>query len=205
MIIHNCEQGSTQWHDLRSGKPTSSNASNLVTSSGKPSDGLHDYALTLAAEKYAGKAVDVFGGNRYTARGKILEDESRTNYEMTYQVEVEQTGFITDNLMRYGFSPDGLINKDGGFETKCTMAKEHIRVLLYYRATGKTPTEYVAQPKMCLYISGREWWDLYFYHPDLPALCIRQYPDKNFFKVLKNQLSLVAIERDEILAKLKSM
>ena len=203
MIIHDCEQGTETWHKLRAGIPTASCASNLVTSTGKPSTSLADYALTLAAEKYAGKVVDGFGGNKYTERGKELEDAARTDYEMTNQIEVQQVGFITDNLMRYGCSPDGLVSSDGGFETKCKIAKEHIKALLYYRSTKKTPTEYVAQPQMCMFVTGRTYWDLHLYHPDLPSVTIRQYPDKEFFKILKKQISLVCVERDEILAKLK--
>jgi hypothetical protein len=205
MIIHDCEQGSDVWHSLRAGIPTASEFSNLVTSTGEPSKSLSDYALRLAANKYAGKVINGFAGNVYTERGKLLEDEANADYEMTHQVAVQKVGFITNDLMQYGCSPDGLVGDNGGVEYKCKIAKEHIKALLYYQKTGKTPTDYVAQPQGCLFITGREWWDLVFYHPDLPGLTIRQYPDKDFFKVLEKQLKLVEQERNEILNKLKEM
>lgn len=205
MIIHDCIQGTDKWHSLRSGIPTASEFSQLVTSSCKESISMKEYALTLAAEKYAGKVVDGFGGNKYTERGKELEDEARIDYEMINQVEVKEVGFITDNLIRYGCSPDSIIGDDGGLEIKCKIAKVHIGAIRYYKETGKTPNEYYAQPQGCMFITGRKWWDLRLYHPGLPGLTIRQYPDKEFYKVLRRQLKSIAFERDEIVKQLKLM
>ncbi|MFV9616130.1 MAG: hypothetical protein ACNYZG_09245, partial [Gammaproteobacteria bacterium] len=90
-------------------------------------------------------------------------------------------------------------------EFKCLIAKEHIKVLLQYEKYGTTPGEYVAQTQGELLVSGRKWNDLRFYHPDLPGLTIRQFPDRVFFKVLRSQLKAVIFERNVILEKLKSM
>lgn len=203
-IVHDVEQGSEAWHKIRCGIPTASEFSQLVTSTGKESSSMKEYTLVLAAEKYAGKVVDGFGGNKYTERGKELEAEACADYEMINQVNVEHVGFITDNLIRRGCSPDGLIGDDGGLEIKCKIAKDHIKALQYYHSTGKTPTEYIAQPQGCMFITGRKWWDLRFHHPDLPGLTIRQYPNKEFLKVLRKQLKSVLFERDEIVKQLKT-
>jgi len=204
MIIHDAIQGTPEWHALRAGIPTASEFSSLVTSTGEPSKSMKEYALVLAAEKYAGKVVDGFAGNKYTERGKTLEEEGCTNYEMLNQVETQVIGFVTNDLMQYGCSPDRFIGDDGGLEVKCKTAKEHIKSLLYYKKHGKTPTEYVAQPQGCMFITGRKWWDLHFYHPDLPTLTIRQYPDEVFLKTLKSQLKLIELERNEILEQLRN-
>jgi hypothetical protein len=62
MIIHDVVQGSPEWHALRAGIPTASEFSQLVTSTGEPSKSMKEYALVLAAEKYAGTVVDGFAG-----------------------------------------------------------------------------------------------------------------------------------------------
>ena len=205
MIIHNCEQGTDEWHSLRAGIPTSSEFSKLVTSQAKESKSIDDYSIVLAAEKYAGKMVDVFAGNKYTERGHLLEAEACADYEMENQVSIDHVGFITNKLMTYGGSPDGLINEDGSIEVKCKIAKEHIEVLLKYKETGEIPTEYFAQPQGIMMIAKRKWCDLVFYHPDLPCLTVRQYPDAEFLKVLEKQLKSVIVKRNIILEKLNDL
>lgn len=196
MIIHDVEQGTKEWHQLRAGIPTASEFSRVVTSLGKPSDGLEEYVNQLAAEKYAGKALDGFAGNKDTRRGKEFEEDANTDYEMDNQVEVQRVGFITNNLMQYGCSPDGLVDDDGITEYKCMLAKGHMKCLREYHATGKTPSIYIPQTQGVLFVTGRKWCDLHLYHPDLPSITIRQYPDKEFFKVLKKQLKALEIERN---------
>ena len=205
MIIHDCLQGTDEWHQLRAGIPTASEFSRLVTSSGAVSDGLKDYALELAGQKYAGKVIDGFKGNKYTERGHELEPQARLDYEMENQVETVQIGFVTNNLMQYGCSPDDLVGKQGSVEYKCKTGKEHIRALRYINRTGQPPTEYVAQPQGVMFVTGRKWCDLVFYHPDLPGKTIRIYPDKLFVKTLKAQLKKLEIEVNLIVEELNQM
>jgi len=204
MIIHDVEQGSEEWHNLRAGIPTASEFSKLVTSTGKESKSLGDYAMVLAAEKFAGKMVDGFAGNAYTERGKELEDEARADYEMTMQQPVVEVGIVTNDFMQYAASPDGMVGDNGMVEFKCKIAKEHIKTILYYEKHGKAPTDYIAQTQGQLFVCEREWVDLMFYHPDLPNLIIRQIPDPVFIATLKKQLKAVEAERNIILEKLKA-
>ena len=205
MIAHDCIQGSETWHSLRAGIPTASEFSKLVTSAGAVSKQINDYALVLAAEKYAGKMVDGFGGNKFTERGKELESFARSDYEMSNQVYVEEVGFCTNNLMQYGASPDGFVNKDGSVEFKCKIAKEHLKALFRYKDTGTIPTEYFAQTQGVMLVTGRKYCDLVFFHPDLPGLTVRQYPDKEFLKVLRRQLKAVEVQRNIYLEKLRKI
>ena len=79
MIIYDdIVQGTEEWAKLRCGKPTASNFSMLITSTGLPSKSMQNYAITLAAEKYAGKSVDAFAGNGYTDRGTLLEPDAKS-------------------------------------------------------------------------------------------------------------------------------
>lgn len=205
MIEHNIEQGTPEWHALRAGIPTASEFRNLVTSQCLPSKSIDDYALVLAAEKYANKPVDGFGGNRYTDRGKELEPLARADYEMKMQVVTTRVGFCTDNMKQYGCSPDDFIGDEGASEYKCKIAKEHLKALLHFHEYGEIPPEYFAQPQGVMFITKRKWCDLVFYHPDLPGLIVRQYPDKDFFRELRKQLKIIAAKRDVIYNRLKAI
>lgn len=200
MIAHEVEQGSPEWHALRAGKPTASEFGKLVTPKGAASTSLPDYAATLAAEAYAGEPVDAWEGNRHTERGKELEAEAIALYELSRGVDVERIGFVTDDKGLYGCSPDGLVGKDGMVETKCLMAKNHVKAIIYYQKNGCCPTDYVQQVQGQMMICGRKWADLVFYHPILPLLVIRQHPDPIIIGRLAEQLTKVIAERDTILA-----
>lgn len=197
MIIHDCEQGSAEWHALRAGKPTSSEFSRLITSTGVESKGIDEYSIDLALELFNGEANMDFGGNKFTRRGKELEPEACADYEMENQVHAQHVGFVTDNLQRYGCSPDALIGKDSGLEIKCMSDKVHYKMLKKYDIDGQTPAEYVAQPQGCLFITKRKHWDLFLYHPKMRSITIRQYPDLLYFKTLRKQLRIIESKRNE--------
>jgi len=204
MIIHGMDQGSIDWTEIRRGIPTASEFKKLVTSTGAPSKSMREYAMVLAADLYADKALDRFEGNQYTERGILLESDAKTTYEFMRDMEVGTVGFVTDDAGLYGCSPDGLVDDNGLVEFKCQIAKKHVETLLYYRKHEKCPTDFVAQTQGQMYICEREWCDLVFYHPDLPMLIIRQTPDKKVVDTLKDQLAAVIIERDEILKTINS-
>lgn len=200
MKTHEVEQGTPEWHALRAGKPTASEFSKLVTSKGEPSKSMSDYAATLAAEAYAGEPVDAWEGNKHTDRGKELESEAMALYEFREGVDVERIGFVTDDKEEHGCSPDGLVGEDGMVEIKCLMAKNHVKAIIYYQKNGRCPTDYVQQAQGQMWICGREWVDVVFYHPVLPVLIIRQTPDAEIVAGLVEQLPKVMAERETVLA-----
>jgi len=199
MIVHDMSQGSDDWFQYRAGRPTASNFKMLVTSTGLASKSMKGYAMQLAADKYAGKALDGFSGNQYTDRGTELEPFARKYYEFEKDCDVVETGFITDDLNQYGASPDGLVDDNGLVEFKCQIAKKHIETLLYFDKHDKCPPDYVPQVQGQMHIIEREWCDLVFFHPDLPTLVIRQFPDAKVIDTLKSQLMAVIAERNLIL------
>lgn len=200
MIIHDVEQGTPEWLKLRAMKPTSSMFSSIITSKGLPSEGLKDYAYTLAAEKYVGGPLDDgWQGNKFTDRGHKLEPETRADYEMTNQVTVQPVGFITDDLMRWGTSTDGLVGDDGLIEVKNLIAKRMMKLLAFYRQNKKPPAEYLAQCQGELFVAERQWCDLIFYHPQFTPVIHRVEADLEFHAKLKAQLIAVIAERDRIL------
>lgn len=205
MIIHDVEQNSEEWFKLRAGIPTASKFSDLVTSTGGTSKSLEKYAYTLAAEKWSGGDVGDFEGNAWTERGHELEDDARKSYEFIKEVEAVKAGFITNNALTMGCSVDRLINGDGILEIKCLKATTHIETILYYKNHGKAPPKYFQQKQGQMMIAERKWCDLYFYHPKLPPLTIRQLPEISFQMKLTAAISAVTKRRDEILKTMEDL
>ena len=205
-INYDIQQGSDEWFAAKVGKPSASNASRLVTSTGQPSKSMIGYAQELGAEMFAGKSLNEWAGNAATEFGKNTEEEARLAYSMLADYEVIQCAFIEDGLQQCIISPDGLIsdpeNGDGLLEIKCK-PKHHLTTLLYYKKNGRIPPDYIAQTQFQLLISERAWCDLYYYSKELPCLCVRQYPDPKIFDALTQQLLAVIAERNLIYKQLK--
>ena len=200
MILHDVEQRSPEWDALRAGKPTASGFSNLVTSKGEPSKSLEPYALTLAAELYAGKPVDAWEGSWWMKRGAEIEGEALSFYAFMSDADTNSAGFVTDDAKEIGCSPDALVGGDGMVELKCLKAETHIKTILYYRKEGRCPTDYVQQTQGQMMICERGWCDLVFYHPDLPLLIVRQTPIKAIVDGLRAAIPGVLARRDEVCA-----
>lgn len=206
MKIFNVDQNSEDWDALRCGKPTASAFSKILTTKGDPSKSMGEYAAQLAADKYVGRALDGWGGNEWSERGHELEDSGRAWYENNHpEWTVTKVGFITDDQERIGCSPDSEVSFDGLLEIKCLKATRHIAVIQYYNKHGKAPTGYFMQPQGQMLVSGRNWVDLLFYHPDLPSLMIRQEPDYEIMGKLEVQIDVVIAERDSIILLLENM
>ena len=206
MFIHTCEQGTEEWYALRAGLPTASEFKKLVSGTGQLSKSLKEYAITLANEKHAGKPLEQWTGNQWTERGKEIEDNARERYQYLNDVEAEQIGFVTDRKVKpaYGCSPDSLVGDDGMLEIKCLKNENHTKALMYYRENEKLLPDYVSQTQGQMLVCERKWCDLMFFHPDLPSLTIRQYPDPEFVKKLKSQIRAVNVERDRVLKIIQS-
>lgn len=203
MIIHSVEQGTPEWLKLRLGIPTASNASKLVQSDGRPSKSMEPFAQKLSGDLFAGRDIDAWEGNKYTERGHEVEDSARLSYQMSGGV-VEQVGFITDDLTRYGCSPDGLVGEDGMLEIKC-LPKKHIAAILYIQRNNRPPTDYIAQCQFQLLVTGRAWCDLYYYHDDLPTKTCRIIRDEAYMLKLTTAINACITERDNTLKLLETM
>lgn len=202
MQIHSCEQRSAEWYALRAGIPTASEFSKLVTSDGTPSKTLTTYAMTLAAEKFAGCTMDAWEGNGWTERGRELEDEALRLYSFANDCNVTPIGFVTNDAHTAGCSPDGLVNGEGLIEIKCLKAENHVKAILYFQKNGRCQTDYVQQTQGQIWLCERKWCDLVFFHPQLPLLTIRQHPDPALQTALAAAVDAVHRERDIVLAAL---
>ena len=179
MKIHKTiEQGTEAWFNARAEKMTASNACAI----GNNGAGFKTYINNLMAETYS-SAIKESYTNEDMERGNELEALARTVYEMETGNEVEEVGFIELDEFT-GCSPDGLIGEDGGLEIKCVKDEKYFKVLL--EGIETVLSDYIWQIQMCLYVTGRKWWDLVLYNPNYKKsiLILKVYPDKKYIDKL---------------------
>jgi hypothetical protein len=145
VTYHGVFQGTPEWHDIRKGKITASNAKILLT-------------------KGANEAVNQdnnFKGNYYTSRGHTLESEAIELYEQIIQMRVAQVGFVTnDKYPNCGYSPDGIL-PDRIIEVKAFNESKHLA------SHNDIPFDVMAQIQFGLMISEMPVGVLVLYNPDI--------------------------------------
>lgn len=203
MIVHNHEQNSPEWFASRLAIPTASSASRLITSTGAASKSIDGYAEELAIELYTGAPANDWSGNQYTEFGHEMEAESAAWYSFERGVDLVETGFITDDLGRYGCSPDRLVGDDGTVELK-NLPKKHIAALLYWAKNKRPPTDKLAQCHMQMLVTDRAWCDLVYYSNTLPRLVCRIERDAKMDDALKEQITVCLQKRDDIVKTLET-
>jgi len=186
MIIHNVEQGTDEWKEVRAGKFTSSTFGKLFMS--PSTKGYNDLINQIVYERITGESPESFT-NQWMERGTELEPEAREAYELQTFNKVHQVGFVELNEW-VGGSPDGLVDEDGMIEIKCPKSS----TLIDYALSNKVPKDYEWQMQGNLYVTGRAWCDFWVYHPKLNPLFIKVGRDEKKIKELEAQLE-VAIEK----------
>lgn len=174
----NIEQNSEEWHELRRGKMTASNA----TAIGANGAGLVTYTKELVLDRL-GIITEPYI-NSDIERGNELEEEARQAYEFKTGVTTKKTGFITNSIYKnVGCSPDAIINEDGGLELKARNNLKHLSLIL-----GETKEIPFNQIQLTLLITERKWWDFASYNPNFskPLFITRILPDEKYFEKLKN-------------------
>ena len=200
-IINGIEQGSPEWLQLRLGVATASDFSKIITSTGKKSKTLKDYALELASESLLTEPESSYKSEAMQ-RGNDLEDEARKYYSFITDTKVDQVTFIKKDD-EIGYSPDGLIDDNGSIEIKCPQKKNHLK----YLVDNKLPAEYKSQVQGGLYISGRDYCDFISYHPlfkdDKKMMVVRVGRDEEYIKELSDLLKKTIDLKNEILTQLQ--
>lgn len=162
---------------------------------GEHSAAAHAYALRLAYERDTGLPFNEQRKEFFAMqRGHELEPAARSEHEMQRGVTVREVGLILTDDEKFGASVDGLIGADGGSEYKAPLSEERIiNVVL-----GGDISEYVDQCQGGMWITGRAWWHLCIYCPQL-AYCGRELTvfeikrDDDFID--RMELDLVAFDR----------
>ena len=199
-IIHDVEQYSDAYDQLRRGIPTASQFDKIITPGGKPSASWKKYAYHLIAERFLGRKVDSYT-SPYMERGLELESDSVEFYEMMRDVKAERVGFITTDDKLIGCSPDRLIGEDGLLECKVPAPATHVEYLL----SGEIDQKYKPQCQGQLFVSDRKWVDILSYHPEMPPVIIRVERDPVFIACLENLLWEFNSFLREVMTKIESL
>ncbi len=198
MIHHAVDGQSADWFKLRLGVATASEFKRVVTPTGKLSKQAVEYAYTLLAELKLGRPLDSVE-TQWMERGQELEDSAYSAYEFLRGVDTLPGGFITTDDGLIGCSPDRLVGDDGGLELKCTKPNTHMGYLLdpASMVQDKTP-----QVQGCMYVTGRKWWDLMAYHPELPEVIVRVDRDEEYITLLDATLRAFVDQVQQLKAEL---
>lgn len=169
MIYTGIDQGTPEWHQLRCGKVTASNASDVKAKSrdGK-TEGLtrKKYRTRIVVEWLTGKPASSSFKSEAMENGNEMEPIARAAYENHTQQFVDQITFAThDDIEHYGASPDGLVGTDGLVEIKCPMAHTHYD----YITENRVPPEYIDQMIAQCSVLKRKWVDFVSYNDNFPS------------------------------------
>lgn len=183
MISIDVRQGSAEWHTARLGIPTASHFSNIITpKTRKPSASAEKYMNELLAAWMTGIPADA-AESQYMTRGTELEASARSYYEFVRDVTVQRVGFCLLDDHSAGCSPDGLVGNEGGLEIKCPGASKHVENLI------EMTDDHFTQVQGCMFVTGRKWWDLLSYHPEMPAALVRIERDETYLAALAPALA----------------
>jgi len=184
MIIHNVEQLSDAWFDLKMGRVSGTSFNVLV--SGKSTSGYKGLVGKIASEIISGATDE--NEKSYTndlmERGLDLEDEAAEEFFDATGIAVTRIGFVTpDPESKYaewiGISPDRLIWSSkintwtAGLEIKCPLAKTHIA----YIEAGRLPNEYRHQVQGSMFVTGLDTWYFMSYYPNMKPFILKVEKD----------------------------
>lgn len=168
MIIHNVEQKSAEWFAVRAGKLTASQASKLITPTGKLSSQYKSEIGRIIAESRGWQEPEEDTVETYwMGKGITLEPEARKWFEVDQDIELEQCGFIESDDHLLGVSPDSFFRtvKDQiiPVEIKCPKPSTHIKWLL----EGGVPQEHLPQVHFAMVVTGAPWAVFMSYNPNM--------------------------------------
>jgi len=173
-IIHReFAQHSDEWHAIRAGKWSASNAGTIMSKIGERgglTKGLDDLVKTVAWGRVYGPSNEPRYQSAAMDRGNEMEAEARDWYAFASDALVEEVGFVEHaTIPHVGWSPDGLFDGDkSGLEVKCLLHKAWMEV----KRTGKVCSEYRWQVKWACWVGQLEALDFIAYHPQAGGIVI---------------------------------
>ena len=102
-------------------------------------------------------------------------------YETQFDCDTQPVGFVTTDDGMVGCSPDRLVGEVGLLELKCPAPQTQVAYLVDRAVDAK----YKPQTQGQLFVTGREWVDVFAYHPELPFVPVRTERDEVFIKCLE--------------------
>lgn len=197
-------QGSTEWLNLRSGIPTSSEFDRILTPKGNLSgkSTREKYRDELLAERIMGHPR-VEAMSRWMDRGSQMEAEAVAFYQFQREVETEKVGFITNDAGTIGCSPDRRvvpIESKRLLEIKCPSEGVHVAYLL---ADGGAYDAYRVQTQGQLWVAEADVNDLVSFHPEMPYALHAVERDDKFIALLKEAVEEFSADLEAKSAELK--
>lgn len=155
-------QGTQDWHVDRLGHVTASRFQDILP--GKKGGYLQErdkYMLQLATERIYQRPTES-ASSQSMQWGKDAEPFARAAYEIATGSIVLESDFVKHPTIPFcGCSPDGLIDDDGGYESKCP-ANSAIHIATW---RDGMPEAHKAQVQGCMLVTGRKYWDFISYDP----------------------------------------
>lgn len=148
--------------------------------------GAETYAHLLLAEIIEGTSLDKFPQTYWMERGAMMEEEAARLYEFETGYKVDRGGFITDDEMKAGCSPDRRIldksgNVIGALEIKCPAPWTHVENLL----KKEIDKQYNPQVQGQMAVGEFQFVDWFSYHPNMPPSLITTKRDEPYIDILK--------------------
>lgn len=147
MVIHNLEQRSEEWFNIRLGKVTGSVMKDYFDAKGKlkSKSVLTGHISKKVSELLTGENVENKFESYEMEHGTMFEEEALEN---KFADGYETVGFVTsenDNISHFGVSPDSILTKGEkvvkAVEVKCPTNHVHTK----YAITKQVPNEYKGQ------------------------------------------------------------
>ena len=190
--VHHCDQKSPEWLAARCGRLTGSRAADAFTktkTNPKWTADRKNLRTTLTLERLTGQPQERKAGGYQIRDGETREPHARRFYEVTTGMVVRECGFISDNEIPIGCSPDGYIGDfEGLVSIKCPLAATHLETLTRLHEWTQAqqlpaeqiaamtlkahtliiPEEYRWQIQHELYVTGAAWCDYLSYDASFP-------------------------------------
>jgi putative phage-type endonuclease len=192
MILHNIEQQSEAWYQVRCGKVTGTRFKALVA--GESTQTYKDLLTNIACEIITGKQEETYS-NAIMEQGIETEPIARAEYESIFETEVKTVGFISpDEDHKYsewiGISPDGILPDEGILEIKAPLMRTHFE----YIENNKLPSEYRYQVQGQLFVTGFKYCHFMSYVKGMKSFIVPVYPDLELFIEFERRLDALIIQ-----------
>jgi hypothetical protein len=207
IVIDEYDQMSPEWFAEKTGKPSSSKFSEIVTSKGKPSASAGPYMYRLAGEYIRSKKTKVPGEKRNTSywerRGLELQNDAIACFEFYTDLTVRPVAICyPDEQKKYLCSPDALVNEEpAGLEIKCRSMSYFIK----HKLDNRLPTMDTHQVQGSLLVCEKKikYWYYMSYYPDMTPLILKVYPDRGFIENLRKELDRFCLRLSQIIKDLQ--
>lgn len=202
--IHDVDQRSPEWKQLRAGRLTGSAAADMMrTIKSGPSASRKHLKMRLALERITGRPQEREFTTAAVQHGRDTEQTALARYEAETGCIVEPVGFLSLGPIMAGCSLDSFVmGRRGIVEAKCPESATHYE----YLRTKQIPADYRWQCVHSLWVSDAEYCDFISFDnrfpDDLQYLCVRLDRDDKEIAAYESSalrfLAEVAVDVNEI-------